>query len=201
MPSLVSTIGHSTGAFGQFASLLRSTCEAPGSTTWTTCAASLIPDATRSSMWKRRRKDCCEGAGVGYAPAGPGRPEATRPRPSQRRSAKPPFRGCADHMRTSEFRGDVRRLPALRGHDPACLMRSEAVWWRCQARWIQPARCAEPPRFCRNRTRPMQPGEPRDPRGAGGGSGARIPSTSRPKPTGRAGSAVLTARSTTSSTR
>ncbi len=42
-------------------------------------------------------------------------------------------------MGTSEFREDFERLVGLCGRERACLMCSEAVWWRCHRRMIADA--------------------------------------------------------------
>ncbi len=43
----------------------------------------------------------------------------------------PSFRAYADYMETDRFREAIRRLEAIALKRRACLMCSEAVWWRC----------------------------------------------------------------------
>ena len=78
--------------------------------------------------------------GIEYAHV-PGLGGRRRPVPGSPNAGwrNPSFRGYADHMGTPEFREDLERLLMLGARDRACLMCSEAVWWRCHWRMVADA--------------------------------------------------------------
>ena len=52
------------------------------------------------------------------------------------------FRGYADYMQAEEFERGLKQLNDLRKKRRACIMCSEAVWWRCHRRMIADAEVA-----------------------------------------------------------
>ncbi len=129
------TIGHSTRSFEQFADLL--------STNGVECLVDVrrFPHSPRhpqfgeESLPGRLRE---QGIGYRHLPGLGGRrkPKPDSPNTGWRNSS---FRGYADHMATAEFAEGVGRLLELCGRGRACLMCSEAVWWRCHRRMIADA--------------------------------------------------------------
>ncbi len=131
----VLTIGHSTRTIEEFVRLLLASGAEhlvdvrrfPGSRRY--------PQFGRETLPARLRKE-----GIGYSHlAGLGgrrRPRPDSPNAGWRNLS---FRGYADHMGTEEFREDFRRLLELCGRERACLMCSEAVWWRCHRRVVADA--------------------------------------------------------------
>jgi uncharacterized protein (DUF488 family) len=61
-----------------------------------------------------------------------------KPRPDSKHVAlrNDAFRAYADYMETVEFREAVDELLAVVGTEPATVMCSESVWWRCHRRLI-----------------------------------------------------------------
>ena len=51
----------------------------------------------------------------------------------------PAFRGYADYMQTSAFRGGLDELLAFAAIAPTAVMCAEAVWWRCHRRLLADA--------------------------------------------------------------
>lgn len=129
------TIGHSTRSFEQFADLL--------STNGVECLVDVRrfphsprhPQFSEESLPGRLRE---QGIGYRHLPGLGGRrkPKPDSPNTGWRNSS---FRGYADHMATAEFAEGVGRLLELCGRGRACLMCSEAVWWRCHRRMIADA--------------------------------------------------------------
>src|SRR5829696_97891 len=129
---LILTIGHSTRSFEQFADLL--------STNGVECLVDVrrFPHSPRhlqfgeESLPGRLRE---QGIGSRHLPGLSGR---RKPKPNSPNAGwrNPSSRGYADHMATAEFAEGVGRLLELCGRGRACLMCSEAVWWRCHRRMI-----------------------------------------------------------------
>jgi uncharacterized protein (DUF488 family) len=135
--NLVLTVGHSTRSFVEFLSLMRAH------------GVRRLVDVRRFPH-SPRHPHFDEGAlsewlpregGITYRhlPGLGGRRRALRDSPNAGwRNLS--FRGYADHMGTPEFRADFERLlEACEGEERACLMCSEAVWWRCHRRMIADA--------------------------------------------------------------
>ena len=51
----------------------------------------------------------------------------------------PAFRGYADHMRERSFWSALDRVLAIAAREPATVMCSESVWWRCHRRLLSDA--------------------------------------------------------------
>ncbi len=123
---LVLTVGHSTRTFGQFAGLLRAGGVERLVDVRRFPHSPRHPQFGKESLAGRLRE---EGIGYGHLSGLGGR---RKPLPGSPNAGwrNPSFRGYADHMGTEEFRVDFERLIELCGRGRACLMCSEAVWWR-----------------------------------------------------------------------
>ncbi|PLS87257.1 MAG: hypothetical protein CYG60_02855 [Actinobacteria bacterium] len=126
----VLTIGHSTRTFELFAGLLRAN------------GVERLVDVRRFAASGRHSRfggdalpALLRGEGIGYWHL-PGLGGRRRPLPGSPNAGwrNEGFRGYADHMGTPEFREGLGRLLELAGRERACLMCSEAVWWRCHRR-------------------------------------------------------------------
>ncbi len=132
---LVLTIGHSTRTAEEFLHLLRA------------CGVAWLVDVRRFPHSPRHPQFGAESLpgrlrekGIGYVQL-PGLGGRRKPLPGSPNAGwrNPSFRGYADHMGTEEFREDFERLVELCRRERACLMCSEAVWWRCHRRMIADA--------------------------------------------------------------
>lgn len=131
----VLTVGHSTRSFGEFAGLLLANSvervvdvrRFPGSRRH--------PQFGRETLQTRLRE-----GDIRYSHL-PGLGGRRRPLPDSPNGGwrNASFRGYADHMGTPEFLEDFGRLVGLCGRGQACLMCSEAVWWRCHRRMLADA--------------------------------------------------------------
>jgi len=134
---LVLTIGHSARTFAQFLELLREAGVDHLVDVRRFPASRRNPQFDETVLGERLRRE----GGVRYSHL-PGMGGRRAPRPDSPNAGwtNPSFRGYADHMATPEFCVDFERLVELcECGDRACLMCSEAVWWRCHRRMIADA--------------------------------------------------------------
>lgn len=132
----VSTIGHSTRTFEQFAHLLHvneirhlaDVRRFSGSRRYPQFGRDVLPEELY---------DACD---IGYSHL-PGLGDRRDPRQDSLNDGwrNSSFRGYADHMATAEFGEGLARLIELCNAERVCLMCSEAVWWRCHRRMIADA--------------------------------------------------------------
>lgn len=135
MPATVWTIGHSIRTVEEFPALLR----AHG-------IQSLVdvrryPASRRYPHFNREQLAAtlsAESIGYEWIESLGGRREPTQnsPNTAWRNAA---FRGYADHMASEEFAAGFARLCTLAREQPAAVMCSEAVWWRCHRGLISDA--------------------------------------------------------------
>jgi uncharacterized protein DUF488 len=136
--NLILTVGHSTSTFKEFLGLLRAHGVRHPVDVRRFPHSLRRPHVDRVALSKRltpRRRDKLP------TRAGPGRlqapPRPVSPNAGWRNSS---FRGYADHTAISDFRTDFERMVGLcGGEERACLMCSEAVWWRYLRRMIADA--------------------------------------------------------------
>lgn len=131
----VLTVGHSTRTAEEFLHLLRSG--------WAERLVDVrrFPHSPRQPQFGQESLPGVLGEeGIGYVHmpglGGRRKPLPGSPNAGWRNSS---FRGYADHMATAEFAEDFERLLELCEREQACLMCSEAVWWRCHRRMIADA--------------------------------------------------------------
>ncbi len=132
---LVLTVGHSTRSFERFAELLLA------NGVERLVDVRRFPHSPRHPHFGEKSLPgrLCE-QGIGYLHL-PGLGGRRKPQPGSPNTGwrNPSFHGYADHMATAEFAQDFERLLELCWRERACLMCSEAVWWRCHRRMIADA--------------------------------------------------------------
>ncbi len=132
---LALTIGHSTRSFERFVELLLA------NGVERLVDVRRFPHSPRHPHFGEKSLPgrLCE-QGIGYLHL-PGLGGRRKPQPGSPNTGwrNPSFHGYADHMATAEFAQDFERLLELCWRERACLMCSEAVWWRCHRRMIADA--------------------------------------------------------------
>jgi uncharacterized protein (DUF488 family) len=128
----VHTVGHGTLAAAAFASLL----DAAGVRRVVDVRA--YPGSRHNPQFGRdEMEQWVPDAGIDYAwmraLGGRRKPRTDSKHVALRNDA---FRAYADYMETDAFRDAVDELVALAGTEPATVMCSESVWWRCHRRLI-----------------------------------------------------------------
>jgi uncharacterized protein (DUF488 family) len=126
------TVGHGTLAAAAFATLLDDA--------GVRCVIDVraFPGSRHNPQFGREEMErWIPDAGIGYAwmrELGGRR----KPRPDSKHVAlrNDAFRAYADYMETGAFREAVEQLSALAAAEPATVMCSESVWWRCHRRLI-----------------------------------------------------------------
>lgn len=136
-PRTVWTIGHSTRPLDEFLGLLAEN----GIHALVDVRA--FPGSRKHPQYKKENLEASlPAAGIEYAHlpelGGRRKPREDSPNTAWRH---PSFRAYADYMETPEFRRAVRRLEEIAATRRACVMCSEAVWWRCHrsliADWLK----------------------------------------------------------------
>jgi uncharacterized protein (DUF488 family) len=132
------TIGHSTRSWDEFVALLK---------TWKIQDLVDVRTVPRSRTYpwfsKARMEKAVPKLGIRYVhlPALGGFRHARKDSANAGwRNAR--FRGYADYMQTAAFEKGLKELNERRTKRRACVMCSEAVWWRCHRRMIADAEVA-----------------------------------------------------------
>jgi uncharacterized protein (DUF488 family) len=135
MPPAIYTIGHSTHSMEDFLALLamhriRQLAD-----------VRTVPRSRRHPQFEKEALAAALGAeGIEYRhfPALGG---LRKPRKDSTNTAwqHPAFRGYADYMQTSSFRGGLDQLREFAAVAPTAVMCAESVWWRCPRRLLADA--------------------------------------------------------------